>query len=126
VFKEKSRIFVVANLITAPKHNRKPHAHNSELLKPTYFRQILNRIYSQPYHSPFPAQEFKTCALISKMSHWDRNPCCFTKEKAKRCGKLQKRLASVATISGSRKDSGITQIREGLIARDGRGNLVLY
>jgi hypothetical protein len=48
------------------------------------------------------------------------------KEKAKRCGKLQKRLASVATISGSSKDPGITQIREGLIAGDGRGNLVFY
>jgi hypothetical protein len=48
------------------------------------------------------------------------------KVKAKRCGKIQKRLASAATISGGRKDPGITYIREGLIAGDGRGNLIHY
>lgn len=48
------------------------------------------------------------------------------KAKAKRCDKFQKRLASAATISGGRKDPGITHIREGLIAGDRRGNLVHY
>jgi hypothetical protein len=70
--------------------------------------------------------EFKTYAVISRMSHWNRTPYCFMKVKAKRCGKVQKRLASAATISGGRKAPGITHIREGLIAGDERGNLVHY
>jgi hypothetical protein len=74
---------------------------------------MLNRIYSQPYHSSFPAQEFKNLCNDIKDVPSGQKPVMFYE----RCGMHQKRLASVATISGSSKDSGITQIREGLIAR---------